>query len=476
MIIIALVVALSATATAETEIAPRAKGIILLIGDGMGLNQVRVADIYAGRILNKSLAVNSILTRGVTTTFSADSEVTDSAAAATALYSGYKCKNGAINILPDGRTVFTIGHAAKKAGLSVGVVSTTRLTHATPAAVYSQSPKRDCEAYIAEQLPEFAPDVALAGGQQYFIPRNESGSKRTDDKNLIEVMKSKGYSYVKDESELKAVNPKTCDKLFGLFAKSHIDYALDRENEVSLKSQPSLADMTKAALSILERNPKGFFIMVEGGRIDHACHAHDVKAAICEMLDFDSAVAVALEFRKAHPDVLVIVTADHETGGLGLGRGTEYALDVSALQPIKNSLEYLNKKLKKDPAKANDLITAAGFEFTDKEKELLQKHSPETQASGVPELSGFPKINGYVLSWIHYVLGSITSERAKIGWTSFAHTGQPVITWAVGPGDKEFSGSLDNTDIPKKMAKLLGVTLEQPVMRPSGSSAASECQ
>ena len=472
IIILALAIGMNTVSAAETGGLQKAKSIILLIGDGMGINQVRSADLYSRYIPNRSLAINSIRTLGITTTHSADSEVTDSSSAATALYAGHKINNSVINILPDGRDVFTIGHAAKKAGLSVGAVTTTRITHATPAALYSRSPDRDCEAYIAEQLPEFSPEVALGGGQQYFIPQNETGSKRKDATNLLEVMKSKGYKYVTNKDELKALDPKT-DKLLGLFAASHMDYALDRENEPALGAQPSLADMTEAALSILEENPKGFFIMIEGGRIDHACHGHDIKASIYETLDFDLAVKAALEFQKKHPDVLVIVTADHETGGLGLGRGAEYALAMKTLEPIKNSLEYLNKKIKKDPAKIDQYIKEAGFELTEKERELLLKHLPGTPASGVPELGRYPKIDDYVFSWIHNALGAIESERCKIGWTSFAHTAQPVITRAVGPGEAEFSGSYDNTDIAKKMAKLLGLTLEQPVMRTN--EAGSKC-
>ena len=463
-IVLALAVAMNSGAAAQTESPSKVKGIILLIGDGMGMNQVRSADLYSRYLLNKGLAIDSIVTCGSTTTYSADSEVTDSSSAATAMYTGHKINNGVINILPDGRDLFTIGHAAKKAGLSVGVVTTTRMTHATPAALYSRSPHRDCEAYIAEQLPDFSPDVALGGGKQYFIPQNETGSKRKDAKNLIGTMKSKGYQYVTNMSELKALDPKT-DKLFGLFAASHMDYALDRENEPTLGTHPTLADMTKTALSIVEKNPKGFFIMIEGGRIDHACHRHDIKATIYEMLDFDAAVNVALEFRKTHPDVLVLVTADHETGGLGLDRGAEYALTMDAVKPIKNSLEYLIKKIKKDPAKIDEYIKAAGFELTDKERELLPDHLAETQASGNPEINGYPKIDEYVFSWIQNALGTIESERFKIGWSSFGHTAQPVVTRAVGPGEKEFSGSYDNTDIAKKMATLLDLQLEQPVMR-----------
>lgn len=461
-VMIALIVTVSAVVVAHADDARGVKGIILLIGDGMGINQVRSAEIYSRQIMDKPLSITSIATRGTTTTYSANSQVTDSAAAATALYTGHKTNNGTINVLPDGSRLFTIGHAAKKAGMSVGVLSTSRLTDATPAGVYSRSPKREDENFIAEQLVEFSPEVAMAGGLRHFIPQDREGSKRSDSKNLVDMMKAKGYTYVTSTDDLKATDPAKTDKLFGLFAMSHLDYDLDRQNVPELQNQPRLGDMTKAALSVLERNPKGFFVMIEGGRIDHACHSHDIKASIYETLAFDEAVKVALDYQKAHPDVLVLVTADHETGGLGLGRGMEYALDLAALKPIKNSLDYVAKKVKKDPTKFEESLQAAGFEFTEKEKALLLRHAPAEGTKGLTELNEYPKIDRYFLSWIQYSLASIESERAKIGWTSFVHTAQPVMTYAVGPHEQKFSGAYDNTDIPKKMAELLKVTLEQP--------------
>lgn len=460
--IIAVLVTVSAVVVAHADDARRVKGIILVIGDGMGINQVRSADIYSRQIMEKPLSITSIATRGTTTTYSANSQVTDSAAAATALLTGHKANNGTINVSPDGRRLFTIGHAVRKAGMSVGVLSTARLTHATPAGVYSHSLRRDDENSIAEQLVEFAPEVAMAGGLRHFIPQDQQGSKRSDGKNLVDVMKANGYTHVTSAEELKTVDPTKTGKLVGLFSMSHMAYDLDRQNVLELQKQPRLADMTKAALSVLERNPKGFFVMIEGGRIDHACHSHDIKASIYETLAFDEAVKVALDYQKAHPDVLVLVTADHETGGLGLGRGMEYALDLAALKPIKNSLGYVAKKVKKDPTKFEELLQAAGFEFAEKEKALLLKHAPTSGTSDLAELNEYPKIDRYFLSWIQYSLASIETERAKIGWTSFVHTAQPVMTYAVGPYEQEFSGAYDNTDIPKKMAELLKVTLEQP--------------
>ncbi|AFM23675.1 alkaline phosphatase [Desulfomonile tiedjei] len=457
--VLAVIIVLTLNVSAYAE---DVKGIILLIGDGMGLNQIRSAEIYAKEVLNRPLAINSMVTRGTTTTYSANAEVTDSAAAATAIYSGYKTDNGVLNILPDGKYVSNVAQAAKDAQLSVGVVSTTRLTHATPAGVYSHSLKRNDENFIAEQLLTFAPEVAMAGGRGNFLPQSEKSSKRKDDKNLIEMMKKDGYTYVANNSELQAVDPDATRKLLGLFAGSHLSYDLDRQNVEELKSEPTLSDMTRTALAILAKNPRGFFLMVEGGRIDHACHLHDIKGSIYETLAFDDAVKVALDFQKTHPDVLVIVTADHETGGLGLGTGSIYAVDFKALEPIRNSLEFLTKKMSKDPANANELLKAAGYEYTEKEHALLSKYPPDMKPSQIPEFSHCPKIDTYIPAWIVVALGNLESNRAKIGWTSYVHTAQPVITFASGPGEKEFQGAYDNTDIAKKMAKLLGLTMKPP--------------
>ena len=464
---IALIIAVLVTGTpvsgSGAELAGHPKGIILFIGDGMGINQLRSAAIFSQRVRSAPLAIDSIATRGMTTTYSADSDITDSAAAATALYSGHKVNNGVINILPDGRQLFTIGQAAKKAGLSVGVVSTTRITHATPAALYSRSLQRDDEDFIARQLPEFEPDVAMGGGLRHFLPRGREGSKRKDDKDLVEVMRSKGYRYVTNISDLKALDPAVTPRLLGLFSLSHMAYELDRLNVPELGNQPDLAAMTTAALSILERNPRGFFVMVEAGRIDHACHSHDIAASIHDTLALDAAVRAALEYRKTHPEVLVLVTADHETGGLGLGSGTEYRLDIAAVQPIRNSLEYLHRAILKEPGALDATLKSGGFKVTDKERAFLGKYPAETNPDAVPELSAYKqKIRKYVFSWIHYALGTIESDRSRIGWTAFVHTAQPVITYAVGPGAEEFSGLYDNTDIARKMAKLLGLVLAPP--------------
>jgi alkaline phosphatase len=472
-IAIVLVFTINFVACAESNSLEKAKGVILLIGDGMGINQVKSAGIYSQRILGKDLAINTIQTSGLTTTHAANSKVTDSAAAATALYSGYKTNTGQLNILPDGRKVFNVAAAAKKAGLSVGVVSTTRLTDATPAAVYGSSARRDCEAYIAGQLPEFSPDVVLGGGGAYFVPSSQKGSKRTDQKDIIELMKGRGYRFVENNSELKAVNPESVDKLFGLFSLSNMAYVIDREGHKALSNQPNLADMTRIALSIVGRNSKGFFIMIEGGRIDHACHNQDIKTVIAETLDFDAAVGEALSYQKTHPDVLVIVTADHETGGLIQRDGDQFTIDPVPLEPIKRSLTYLEDKIKTAPDQQDAILKSAGLNLTEEEAELL-KNNQTKALEDKPSGNGDRTKHKFAKPATLDALSVITSSRARVNWTTFGHTEQPVMTKAAGPGEKLFSGSYDNTDIAKKIAELLNLSLPIPALEADQTSIAPQ--
>ncbi len=433
------------------------KNVILMIGDGMGINHVRAAEIYAAEVLGKELAISSIVDRTTTTTHSLTSQITDSAAAGSALLSGYKFENGAINMLPDGHYTYTLGQAAKAAGKSVGVLSTTRMTHATPASVFGHVASRDMENELAAQMVEFEPTVALAGGLRHFLPEDEGG-RRDDGRNLIQEMVDMGYVNVANAEELAAVDLASTDKLVGFFNSSHLSYEIDRiTNELS---EPSLAAMTGTALEILSKNEDGFFLMVEGGRIDHAAHAWDAKGMIYDTLAFDEAIQVALDFQTQNPDTLLVITADHETGGFGIGRYTGYGNNIPLLESITCSMEYLNSLLGED--NAVEVAEACGITLDGADVERLQQH-PANMA--LDELEGVE--GGYAWSWGHLVLSDIVSRQVEVGWTSWSHTGQPVITFATGPNADMFEGGLDNTDLPQMIAEFAGLTLEDPVLPPS---------
>lgn len=310
-----------------------AKNVILLIGDGMGFPQLTLARIdKAGVNLSEyasiELFMDGMEQTGYVSTFSANSFVTDSAPAATAMATGHKTNNGVIGqdatAIPkkkDGKNLTTILELAEKAGLSTGLITTTRITHATPAAFYAHVDNRDNESEIADQLSMSNVDVILGGGLQYFIGKNDSvlnceESKRDDDRNLLADFSSQGYAFVSNGTAFQKVDAKKTQKLLGLFESSHMQYELVRQS--SIEMDPSLSEMTEKALAILSKNPRGFFLMVEGGRIDHAGHERNLSNTVADTLAFDEAVKTALDFAFQKNDTLVIVTADHECGGLVL--------------------------------------------------------------------------------------------------------------------------------------------------------------
>ena len=284
--------------TAEGEV----KNVILLIGDGMGIGQITLAEIENGE---DSLAIANLPYMSLISTHSLSSYVTDSAASATALATGYKTNNGVVSKSYDGLILSTIVEIAESEGLSTGVITNTRITHATPACFLAHANSRDQENLIAEQVLNSGVDVVLGGGRSYFSSFNPS---------------DKGYTVVENTGELLEVES---SKVIGLFTTGYMSYDNYRNPQI----EPSLAQMTKKSIELLSSDPEGFFLMVEGGRIDHASHANDFENTVSETLAFDLAVSEALEYASSRNDTLIIVTADHETGGLMITGGYQ-ASDV----------------------------------------------------------------------------------------------------------------------------------------------------
>ena len=318
------------------------KNVILLIGDGMGFAQLTAGRWdKAGENLtayrNTSLNMDHMQCNGYVSTYSANSFITDSAAAITAICTGQKSVNDVLNQdhtavwkKKNGSNLTTIAEIAKKAGYATGAITTTRITHATPAGFYAHTNDRDNEAVIAEQLLDSGMDVAMGGGYKFFIGKSQTTpfggkSKRTDRKDLINNSKTQGYTFVYNESALKSVDANSTDMLLGIFDDDHMLYEQLRVNQTK-SNEPSLAEMTEKAIEVLSKNPTGFLLMVEGGRIDHASHARSYGNTTADTLAFDEAVKVAQDFQKLNNNTLIIVTADHETGGLDLGakNATDY--------------------------------------------------------------------------------------------------------------------------------------------------------
>lgn len=280
--------------------------IILLIGDGMGLSQ-----ISAGKIVNGSLNMERFKSLGLVTTYSLDHLVTDSAASATAIATGYKTKNGYLSVSEQGKPLKTVLEYAQEEKKSTGIVVTSSITHATPAAFMVHIDDREKHNTIAQQIVQSQVDVLLGGGWGYFTPMTQLGSKRWDNQDLWKTLASQ-YHAIKSKKEFDQLHEQM--PLLGLFALKHLPLAEQRK--------PSLAQMTDKAISLLAKNRHGFFLMVEGSQIDWGGHKNDAEYIINEVIDFDKAVGIALDFAQKNDNTLVIVTADHETGGFAIHDGS----------------------------------------------------------------------------------------------------------------------------------------------------------
>jgi alkaline phosphatase len=294
----------------------QAQAVMLFIGDGMG-EAHRNAARWSNAGQSEALAMDRMPTLGWSQTASADSAVTDSAAAATALATGIKTNNGMIGQDPAGNPWTTILERAQASGMAVGLVTNVQMTHATPAAFAAHVPDRNMMTEIASQMLTTRVDVLLGGGEDEFLPGGITGcypepGERTDGRNLITEAKNAGYTYVCDAASLAALDPASTSKLLGLFA----------DEGMTRPYSPSLEEMTQKAIDILSQDPDGFFLMVEGGQIDWASHANNATNVISDAVGFDGAVALGKDYAASADNVLIIVTADHETGGMSVDLGS----------------------------------------------------------------------------------------------------------------------------------------------------------
>lgn len=379
MMILAAVMLPVALAAGEAK----ARYVFLFIGDGMGREQVRLTETVTGR----KMCFSDFPAKALTATFSAGSKVTDSAAAGTAIACGVKTNNGVLGLDSQGNKVESIAVDAKRRGLKVGIMTTVPINHATPAAFYAHQKKRDMYDQITEDL--------MVSGFDFF-GGSELLSKKKDDKNAVfRQLEAKGYQIIRDKKALEKV--KAGEKYF---VCRKIGYAIDEQG----KGLFSLADMVDAAIRTLD-NEKGFFIMAEGGAIDWACHNNDAGAMINEVTEFDAAIKVALRFAEAHPgQCLIVVTADHETGGLKFKDG-------------KVNIEELRKRLANRSALGNKPADESKF------KQALR-------------------------AYFHH---------GGVEFSSFGHSGSDIMTFAIGAGAEDFNGKMDNTDIIRNLRRQMGV-------------------
>ncbi|HUU89345.1 MAG TPA: alkaline phosphatase [Candidatus Glassbacteria bacterium] len=316
----------------DTNNIPNNLTVILMIGDGMGFGQVelgRWVDVGEdGKLTMESLQLElSVITNN------SRGEITDSAAGATALATGYKTENGKIAIIPNGTIVKTILEIAQVMNKSTGIVTTTYIQHATPACFMTHISNRNLYDEIKRQIIEEAEvNVIMGGGGKYLTEAD------------FEIMETNGYLIVSNKSSLNEI---TSGDIFGIFSEDHMPYDGERDINVT----PSLADMTQKAIDVLSQNEDGFFLMVEGGRIDHACHANDKVNSALDTIAFDKAIRVALKYAKSNENVLLLVSADHETGGLRVIDG-HFVPDIL---PVFGMTETENRTIRDLRAKQMDV-------------------------------------------------------------------------------------------------------------------------
>ncbi|MDD2715000.1 MAG: alkaline phosphatase [Candidatus Wallbacteria bacterium] len=410
--------------------AEHVKNVILMIGDGMGLAQISLAHYVKGQKLN----MESVSDTGLATNYCLDSFVTDSAAAGTALATGEKTNSGMISTRPDRTRITTILERFMEKGAKTGLVTTTNITDATPASFASHVPNRSSEEAIALQLVNSGVDVLMGGGSDFFLPVSKKG-RRKDGLELFQLAAQKGYSVVRTPAEMNIAS----GRMLGIFGSSQLDFELNRQD------QPNLAAMTGKALNLLSGSDKGFFLMVEGGRIDHAAHDNDPVGAVSELLMFDRAVGIALDFARINGDTLVLITADHETGGLVLSNG-DYKIVPEVLKKPIRTAEFLENALAPDCRNAGKVFrTYAGIDLTGAEIALLKNCSQKKNDPSLLKKKGDPGRIAFVTK--------ILNERAKLGWVTYSHSACMVAVMADGPCSEMFTGYMDNTDIPKRIAK-----------------------
>lgn len=429
------------------------RNIVIILADGVAATQWDFGR-YSSEVLRKKPFVTADFFRneaiGLLVSSPHGAYITDSAAAGSAMATGFKGLNGVLSMTPDGTSPRTVMEAAKDRGKRIGLVTTSTVYDATPAAftIHAKS-RRDSQALV-DGLLVFGPDVLLGGGREYFLPA-AMGGKRKDGKDVIAAFRARGWQVAATTGELKAA---TGTKLLGLFAAEDMDFDLERDPA----KEPTLAEMTAAALRTLSQgNPQGFVLLVESENTDIAGHANDAAALMHSLWAVDDAVAVALDFQRSTPGTLLIVAGDHETGGFAatyaqkdlstLASGNRfYAGDAQLrmLEGVTLSFKTAAEKLGKKPSgQALDSLVAKhypGFRLDPDLREMI--------------LTGKTIERNHTYA-VQNVLGRMVARQTGFYWGTGGHTAEPVLVGARGPGAELFRGYRDNTDFGRSLHRLL---------------------
>lgn len=394
----------------------RARYVFLFIGDGMGRNQRLLAQVLYGRSFMNELPV-----QGMMSTSPAGGGVTDSAAAATALATGFKTVNGVLGMDPGKtRKLTTLAELAKRRGMKVGIITNTPIDDATPAAFYAHQPSRLNYYDISVDMVRSGFDY-LAGGR----PVGNSERHRKGREDIFTLARDNGYRIVKDERGFRSLGVGE-SKVMVFDQAPSLYYEIDRPKETV-----SLSELLRKGIEILY-GPRGFLMVIEGGKIDWACHANDAFTAAEEVRALDEAVMEALKFYREHPkDTLIVVTADHECGGLELDLSSgRYEL----LKKQRMSYARFSRELSK--GKNLDLLVEEAFTLR------------------LSDLGGLPRVGDSPVLAIFHAFGL----KAGVKWSTRGHTDALVPISAIGVGQELFSGYQDNTDVARKIMRIAGLT------------------
>lgn len=396
------------------------KNIVIMIGDGMGPAYTSAYRYYKDNPETAAVeqTVFDRLLVGTSSTYPArvSGYVTDSAAAATALATGVKSYNGAISVDTDKQKITTIMEKAKALGLSTGIAVTSQINHATPAAFLTHNESRKNYDEIAKSLLNTDTDVMLGGGQKYFPP------------TLIKQFEAKGYKYLADFSQLNVI---TEPKVIGLFADVQLPWAIND------KGAHKLSKMTQKALELLSRNQDGFVLLVEGSLIDWAGHNNDIATAMAEMDEFANTLEVVERYVRQHNDTLMLVTADHNTGGLSIGSNNEYLWNTDIINGVLNS---------------PNVIASLSLDDDNWQSQVSSKLGVELNSDEVNQLT-LARMQG--IDVMETAIKKIIDLRSYTGWTTKGHTAVDVQVFAAGPASTLFNGYQDNIDIANKLMSLL---------------------
>ena len=446
------------------------KYVFYFIGDGMGANQVLGAEMYRSALQGEPLGrVQTLMTTfpysGHASTYSKSNGITDSAAAGTCLATGSKTNNGTLGLDENGYTLTTIAEILKRQGWGVGIMTTVAIDHATPAAFYAHVEKRNEYYRIGKQL--CGSDFDFFGGAGFHYPQGKHDDKKV---NLYRLAEESGYTIAHGYEEAKRLlegdtvqstssGEPQINKLIlvqatddqGAKHGNNLNYTIDQQ-----EGDLTLAQIVETAIPFLDNRYKRFFMMVEGGMIDYACHGDDGRTAIEEVWNMDEAMRVAYAFYETHPEeTLILVTADHETGGMALGN-SDYTLHLDLLQHQKCSAWVLSdifSKLFENDAKPSweevkeiyraQLGLWEAVEISeDEEAELKTLYKAAIKHKDKDTKTMYKTINQLGNAGVQ-----LLNKKAHVGWTTLAHTAHPVPIFAIGLGAEKFSGWHDNTEI-----------------------------